>query len=124
MLLSSAVFSNAVVHGFSTAAFDLSPQSSDWETSGSFFGDEYGFALVTQVHGDAALVATESGLLGRADALICHQPGLVVAIRTADCVPVLVECEGSVAAIHAGWRGIANGIIGKTLRKLKNPKAF
>ena len=118
MLIQSSVFSSAVVHGFSTADLDLSPQSADWKEAGSFFGEGYGFALVSQVHGDVAIVATEAGLLGNADALICAQAGLVVAIRTADCVPVLVECDGMVAAIHAGWRGIANGIIGKTFSDL------
>ena len=38
-----------------------------------------------------------------------------MASRTADCVPILVEAESEVVVIHAGWRGIANGIIERTL---------
>ena len=39
-------------------------------------------------------------------------------IQTADCTPVLIEQDGIVAVVHAGWRGIANGIILKVLNEL------
>jgi YfiH family protein len=53
-----------------------------------------------------------SGLLGEGDALIEDQPGSVVAVKTADCIPVLLvdERRRAVAAVHAGWRGTAAGI--------------
>lgn len=48
-----------------------------------------------------------------ADAIVSTTPGLGVGIVTADCLPILVACaDGSrVAAIHAGWRGLAAGVI-------------
>ena len=51
------------------------------------------------------------------DALVTDQPGVTVAVRTADCVPVLVHDPRRrvVAAIHAGWRGAVAGIVSKTL---------
>ncbi len=115
MLIKSKVFSERVVHGFTTADCDLSPRSKDWERFDAFFGVQYTYALVSQVHGDMVLKAEKPGLQGEADALSTSVPGLVLAIRTADCVPILVESETTVFAIHAGWRGIANGIITKTL---------
>lgn len=115
MLLTSPLFSDKVVHGFSTVPQDFSPQSTDWAQFSSFFGKEYQYALVSQVHGDQVVTAHSSGLIGEADALTTSTKGLVLAIRTADCVPVLVEAENEVFAIHAGWRGIANGIITKVL---------
>jgi len=123
MLIRSTVFSDAVVHGFSTGELDLSPASPDWAHFPSLFGEGYEAALVSQVHGDVAIFTQEGGIRGKADALITDKPGLVVSIRTADCVPILVECAGMVAAIHAGWRGIANGIVGKTIQALKEPLA-
>lgn len=77
---------------------------------------------VKQVHGTEALVVdrpvTESDRFsGGWDALVTDQPGVMVAVRTADCVPVLVydrRCR-AVAAIHAGWRGAVAGIVPKTL---------
>ena len=115
MLIQSNIFSNRVVHGFTNAEYDLSPHGQDWSYFPSFFGSAYTYALVSQVHGNNCLRANHHGLIGEADALITDKKGLVLAIRTADCVPVLVEAEDEVIVIHAGWRGIANGIIEKTL---------
>lgn len=49
----------------------------------------------------------------RADALVTREPGLAVAVSTADCGPILLadEAAGVVAAAHAGWRGAAGGVI-------------
>ena len=115
MLIQSTIFSNRVVHGFTNAEYDLSPHGEDWSKFPSFFGAKYNYALVSQVHGDQCLRARQGGLIGEADALKTNQRGLVLAIRTADCVPILVEAEEEVVVIHAGWRGIANNIIEKTL---------
>jgi hypothetical protein len=48
-----------------------------------------------------------------ADALVAPPGGLAVAVRTADCVPLLLVAAGSgaVAAVHAGWRGVARGVV-------------
>jgi hypothetical protein len=48
-------------------------------------------------------------LLGEGDALVENAPGTVVAVRTADCIPILLvdERNRAVAAVHAGWRGTA-----------------
>lgn len=77
---------------------------------------------VKQVHGTDALVLdrplSESDQFpGGWDALVTDQPGVTVAVRTADCVPVLVHDARRhvVAAIHAGWRGAVAGIVPKTL---------
>ena len=63
------------------------------------------------------------------DALITNRPGIPLMVLTADCVPVLLfdAATRSAAAIHAGWRGTANGIVGLTVEKMKsefgsNPK--
>lgn len=53
-----------------------------------------------------------------ADALITRRPGLAVGVLTADCVPVLFEAEGIVAAAHAGWRGSLGGVLGNTVRQM------
>ncbi|NND59617.1 MAG: peptidoglycan editing factor PgeF [Gammaproteobacteria bacterium] len=55
-----------------------------------------------------------------ADAATAHQPGHVCAVLTADCLPVVVcDSDGSrVSAIHAGWRGLATGVIPAALAQL------
>ena len=58
-----------------------------------------------------------------ADAIISDQPGSICVVRTADCLPILLcASDGSeIAAVHAGWRGLAAGIIGATLEAMKAP---
>jgi len=77
---------------------------------------------VRQVHGTKALVVDRpirdsDRFEGEWDALVTDQPGITVAVRTADCVPVLVydPRRRVVAAIHAGWRGAVADIVPKTL---------
>ena len=79
----------------------------------------------TQVHGIGVAevgAGTRTALPSppTADALFSRTAGSCIGIVTADCVPILLAAgDGSVvAAIHAGWRGLAAGIIEKTLRRL------
>jgi YfiH family protein len=79
-------------------------------------------ALLSQVHG-ARVVRVECprGVLdvhGEADALITTEPWTVLAVRAADCVPVLVWSPRGVAAIHSGWRGTAAGVAQAAVRAL------
>lgn len=79
-----------------------------------------------QVHG-ATVWCVESGRNGseqrsvEADALVACEPGFPVGIVTADCVPLLASsADGSaVAAIHAGWRGLAAGVVEQGLAMLQ-----
>jgi hypothetical protein len=76
-----------------------------------------------QVHG--ASVTQASACAGaeapRADAIVSALPGVPVGVVTADCVPILVAAEGgaAVAAIHAGWRGLASGVIAAGIGALR-----
>lgn len=85
------------------------------------------FLSVKQVHGTQALVVDralkESDRFTEGwDALVTDQPGVTVAVRTADCVPVLVydRRRKAVAAIHAGWRGAVAGIVSSTLALMQS----
>ncbi len=55
------------------------------------------------------------------DGLISNQPGLVLTIFTADCIPVLLydPVRRVIAAVHAGWRGTAKNIAGKAVNKMQ-----
>ncbi len=70
-------------------------------------------ATCTQVHGATVLVHTGADLSDQpADAIVTAQPGAVVGIRTADCLPMLFSSADGrvVAAVHAGWRGTVAGV--------------
>lgn len=83
--------------------------------------DSNRFASSVQVHGTNVLLATQPGRYKGYDALITQEPGLLVGVTVADCVPVLVydAQTPAVAAIHAGWRGTVGGIVTKTLARMQ-----
>jgi YfiH family protein len=85
-------------------------------------------AWLNQIHGISVAdldAAGEAGPMGSADAAFSRQPGRVCAILTADCLPVLLTTDtwGLVAAAHAGWRGLAAGVIEATVQALRVPPA-
>jgi len=55
-----------------------------------------------------------------ADAVFSLRAGELVAVRTADCVPILIAGPGVVAAVHAGWRGTAKGIALRAVESICN----
>ncbi|HXU44810.1 MAG TPA: laccase domain-containing protein, partial [Thermoanaerobaculia bacterium] len=68
-------------------------------------------AWARQIHSNLALPAS-AGPSGEGDALVASRDaGLALAISTADCVPVLLAGPTHLAAAHAGWRGLASGVI-------------
>jgi YfiH family protein len=73
-----------------------------------------------QVHGTCALDAAAAVTGCEADATFASLPGIVCAVLTADCLPVLF-CDRAgtrVAAAHAGWRGLAAGVLERTVDAL------
>ncbi|MEB2345190.1 MAG: polyphenol oxidase family protein [Deltaproteobacteria bacterium] len=76
-----------------------------------------------QVHGTRVVVLRRGGPPpadpGEADALVSERASLPIGVVTADCLPILVATPaGRVAAVHAGWRGLAAGVIGEALAAL------
>lgn len=80
-----------------------------------------------QVHGTAVHRVTGPGGSGEpeADAAVTAVPGAVLAILTADCLPVVLAArDGSeVAAAHAGWRGLAGGVLEATVAAMRTAPA-
>lgn len=81
-----------------------------------------------QVHGDNVVVVREpsAGELARvraeaatgADAIVCTAPDVPVMLCFADCVPVILVCEGAFAVVHSGWKGTIARISAKAARIL------
>lgn len=77
-------------------------------------------ARLRQVHG-SSVVTAQPGDCGVGDGLVSSARALVLEIATADCVPVLLASSELLGALHAGWRGIAAGVVAETLGKLGEP---
>ena len=69
------------------------------------------WATVHQVHGSDVVRAADSGDAGNADAVWTTEPGIPVAIFTADCFGVVMSAPGAVGVAHAGWRGVLAGVV-------------
>jgi polyphenol oxidase len=98
-----------LIHGFGTRLADVP----------SLFSQ---LATLKQVHSTECVAAGgRSGVLGEGDALLEDVEGAVVAVRTADCIPLLLvdDEHQAVAAVHAGWRGTAAGIVGRALAQMR-----
>ena len=78
---------------------------------------------VKQVHGCDVLVAEDVSPDEKAcgDALVTNVPGLGVAVQTADCIPVLIADARKmvVAAVHAGRKGVAGGVLPGTIERMR-----
>lgn len=89
------------------------------------FAEATGAAPVylNQVHGARVVRLTRAdaapgGPLYEADAAITTEPGIACTSQVADCLPVLLAVPGAVGAAHAGWRGLAGGVLEATVRAL------
>lgn len=73
-----------------------------------------------QVHSTKAVLLPSEEIIPKADAAYTSEKNIVCAVMTADCLPLLItDQQGScVAAIHAGWRGLCDGIIEETIKQL------
>lgn len=97
-----------LIHGFGTRQAHIP----------ALFGN---LATLKQVHSATCVDAGgRCGILGEGDALLEDTPGAVIAVKTADCIPILLvdERHHAVAAVHAGWRGTAAGIAGQAVERM------
>jgi hypothetical protein len=142
MLLRSRLFPALLTHGFTTRTGGVSQGEFESLNMGAKWGDDEeavrenfrrvaeagGFSRerlvqVRQVHGDAVARATQVAPGTQADGIWHHRddgPHTVVAVLTADCVPVLIADEqGTVAAaVHSGWRGTVQQVVARAVESL------
>jgi YfiH family protein len=131
-----------LIHAFSTSPGGVSTLENekvlnlgftDWDTRENVLENRRRFQkaagaedlpliAVKQIHSDVIhLFDTPSTEPCRADASITNSPGFLLAIQTADCVPILLvdPQKRAIAAIHAGWRGTLARIAAKTIGKMQ-----
>ncbi|HEY8584859.1 MAG TPA: polyphenol oxidase family protein [Capillimicrobium sp.] len=72
-------------------------------------GEGSALRIAPQVH--ATAIATDDEPLAEADGQVTWTPGVAATVLVADCLPVAIVGPGGVAMLHAGWRGLAGGIL-------------
>ncbi|WJG08403.1 peptidoglycan editing factor PgeF [Aliiglaciecola sp. LCG003] len=84
-------------------------------------------AWLQQVHSSRCISLSEqyflSGETAKADASMTQNKQLVCAVMTADCLPILITNQAAtcVTAVHAGWRGLANGVLQNSIKAMQCP---
>jgi YfiH family protein len=78
-----------------------------------------------QVHGAEVIRVSaesdaETAATAEADAVLTSRPGLAAAVITADCLPIVIASPSAVAAVHAGWRGLAGGLLARAVDALRD----
>ena len=105
MLTSPLLDDPAIVHGFGTRHDDMAALLPGYWPRRAFQRERHGtrIAVATRANEDC----------GEVDGMLTDRPGLLLAIATADCVPVLLARRDmrEVAALHVGWRGAMEGMV-------------
>ena len=109
------------------AGFDEDSAENIYENRRRFlaaFDGDYRLATAWQVHGDGVKMVTPENAgesEQRFDALTSDVDGMLLGVKTADCVPVLLgdPVTRSYAAIHAGWRGTVQSIVAKAVEAMR-----
>lgn len=142
VLVCKALEEKGFANGFSTRAggvsafpenslnlsgFDIDSPENVFENRRRFlqnFGEDFQLATAWQIHGSDVKIIKNSEDAAETnekfDALASNLSGILIGVKTADCVPVLIgdAKTRSFAAIHAGWRGTAASIVVKTIEKM------
>jgi hypothetical protein len=75
-----------------------------------------------QVHSsDIRLISKPTENVYRADGSVTQTSFLPLAVLTADCLPVVLWSRSQLAVVHAGWRGLAGGILGEAIKHFRDP---
>ena len=113
--LRCAPLARFALHLFTTANLRLVDDQGEWSAVAHRMGvDAANLRLIHQVHGTdvaVARVCNEAAPRPQADIVISDDPQVAIAVRVADCAPILLADRrlGVVGAAHAGWRGTARG---------------
>lgn len=124
----SKIRPDGAVGELNLAGFDEDSAENIYENRRRFlkaFDGDHRLTSAWQVHGDGVkVIATQADAENteeKFDALISDLPGILVGVKTADCVPILIgdPAKSAFAAVHAGWRGTSQTIVGKAIEKMR-----
>jgi YfiH family protein len=101
--------------------FHVGDNPSDVAKNREQLSDELGpIAFMNQVHGDTVVVVETIGEIDpTADALVTAVSGITLAVQVADCIPLLLHSNESVAAVHVGRKGLVNGVALRAIEAMR-----
>lgn len=107
--------------GFSLTSFPYADPNDRIQLANRLGLDSSNLVIPKQVHGDQVQLCTTPGELADTDAIISKSEDIVLSIQVADCIPLFILDKNlkMFGVVHAGWRGVAKGIVTKTIAELK-----
>lgn len=107
--------------GFSLTSFPYADPNDRVQLANRLGLDSSNLVIPKQVHGDQVQLCTTPGELADTDAIISKSEDIVLSIQVADCIPLFILDKNlkMFGVVHAGWRGVAKGIVTKTIAELK-----
>jgi YfiH family protein len=109
-----------LVHGFSTRIAGDFQRPAPPDTPERFGAVDFKLITLHQIHSDIVRATFAAAEETEGDGLVTDQPGELLGVRTADCLPLLLldRQNRAVAAVHAGWRGAAAGIASLAVERM------
>ena len=123
-------FSRGLENGSTLRVRFTDREDGDVNSQVAFSNEREHWAVTQQVHGASVATVSSDGHrdLAKADALFTEAPSVICVIKTADCVPITMYAGSCFVAVHAGWKGIASGVIGAAANMFRgkkcNPRAI
>jgi polyphenol oxidase len=123
-------FSRGLENGSTLRVRFTDRQDGDVNSEVAFLEEREHWAVTEQVHGASVATVSSGGHLdmAKADCLFTEATSVICVIKTADCVPITMYGGSCFVAVHAGWRGLASGVIGAAANIFKerkcNPRAI
>jgi hypothetical protein len=110
--LYEGVFPEGIIAGFTKPRLEGRLPHKDAQKALSFLDTAFAVSYMEQVHGSKVHLVSSGGMYV-GDGLLTKEKGLVLAVKTADCMPVILHSrtEGILAAVHMGWRSAKEGIL-------------
>ena len=82
---------------------------------------DYQWTWVRQVHSSSVVRVNQPvGYAGEADALVTSTPLVPISITTADCMPIVLVGRKNIGVVHAGWKGLASGVVQETVESIRS----
>ena len=109
-----------LVHGFATRLAGDFRRPEPADTIGRFGAADLTLRTLRQLHSDIVRPASEASNAAEGDGLVSDAAGVLLGIRTADCLPLLLldREQRAVAAVHAGWRGSVSQIAVRAVERM------
>ncbi len=118
---SSYLSAKHLIAGFTNQDFQYSSSNDRVEFAKLLRLDSGKIVIPKQIHSNNVTICTEAGKIVDTDGIITKNKDLILSVQVADCIPIYLYDyrNQNIGLVHAGWRGVAYGIVENSIKKIK-----